>query len=264
MMKHEPPSFITHASFTPTAISYGFFGRQGGVSCDIYESLNCGLGSDDHRDKVHQNRQLAAEAIGTHPADMASVYQIHSADVVTIDDDFDLTTRPQADGLVTSKEGIALAILTADCTPLIMADEQHGIIGACHAGWRGAATGIIENTIKSMCALGATPPGITVVIGPTIAQESYQVGDDMKQKVIDANPDSLSFFSQDPSEEGKFLFNLPAFAASCATKAGIRHIYDVKRDTYRESQMFFSHRHATHHRQTDTGRQITMICKHKR
>ena len=115
-----------------------------------------------------------------------------------------------------------------------------------------------------MCALGATPPGITVVIGPTIAQESYQVGDDMKQKVIDANPDSLSFFSQDPSEEGKFLFNLPAFAASCATKAGVRHIYDVKRDTYRESQMFFSHRHATHHRQTDTGRQITMICKHKR
>lgn len=260
----DTPPFITHSAFQPDYMAYGFFGRQGGVSSGIYDSLNCGLGSADDIDKVRQNRQLAAEAIGAHKADIASVYQIHSADVVTIDDDFDLTLRPKADGLVTSKEGIVLAILTADCTPLILADEQKGIIGACHAGWRGAASGIIENTISAMCALGATASDIAVVIGPTIAQNSYQVGHDMRQQVIDANPKSVSFFKEDPSDNEKFFFNLPAFAASCAKQAGVRHIYDVGRDTYRESQIYFSHRHATHHSQADTGRQMTVICNHIR
>ena len=255
--------FITHPSFQPATLTYGFFGRQGGVSDGLYDSLNCGLGSDDTPALVLQNRQLAAQSIGSDRAHMASVYQIHSADVVTIDDDYDLTQRPQADGLVTARAGIALAILTADCTPLIMADEQAGVIGACHAGWRGAATGIIENTISAMCNLGASRQDITIVIGPTIAKASYQVADDMRQNVINSNADSAPFFSDDPSEAGKFLFDLPGFAASCAARAGVRHIYDVTRDTYRESRLFFSHRHATHHNQADTGRQITLICNHR-
>ena len=262
-MMEKKPDFITHPSFQPADITYGFFGRQGGVSAGLYDSLNCGLGSDDTPALVLQNRQLAAQSMGTDNAHMASVYQIHSADVVTIDETFDLTKRPQADGLVTTRAGVALAILTADCTPLIMADEQAGVIGACDAGWRGAATGIIENTISAMCARGATASGITIVIGPTIARDSYQVADDMRQNVIKSNANSAPFFSDDPSEAGKFLFDLPAFAASCAARAGVRQIYDVTRDTYRESHLFFSHRHATHHSQADTGRQITLICNHR-
>ena len=255
--------FITHDGFQPRQITYGFFGAKGGVSTGIYDSLNCGMGSDDDKALVQENRQIAAHSLGANPQKMASVYQIHSAEVITITDEADINQRPKADGLVTALPEVALSILTADCTPIIFADEAAGIIGACHAGWRGAASGIIQNTVKAMCAIGADTHHISAVIGPTIARPSYQIGQDMKDEVLSlSTPSSLAepYFFAD-NEAGKFLFDLPGFTARCLSEAGITQIFDVGRDTYSESDDYFSHRRATHHKLADSGRQITLISK---
>ena len=259
----SPPSLpiFTHPEFDKLPISYGFFGRGGGLSSGLYDSLNCGFGSDDKAALVAQNRALCASAIGLTFGDIASVYQIHSADIVTITDRQQLDEpRQKADGLVTNSPDIALSILTADCTPLLFCDADNQVIGACHAGWRGAAKGVIENTIEAMIALGAERALIRVVIGPTIAQASYQIGQDMYQEVRQLTPQARPYFTQDPSAADKYLFNLPAFAADCASRSGLHHIYDLGLDTYHESAQFFSHRRATHHQQTDTGRQMALIA----
>lgn len=261
-------------TITSKSVRYGFFGSQGGVSQGLYNSLNCGMGSDDAPQDIAQNRAIAAASIGADVQKMASLYQIHSADVVTISDaemisyhtqadnpkaDNPKAGRPKADGLVTALPNIALSILTADCTPLLFYDEGSGVIGACHAGWRGAASGVIENTVSSMCALGALPATITCLIGPTIAKASYQVGADMRDEVIALAPHATPFFEADIASAGHYLFDLPAFAAACAGRADVQNIYDLARDTYSESDRFFSHRRATHQRLNDTGRQIAII-----
>ena len=250
-------------AIAPKSVRYGFFGSQGGVSQGLYKSLNCGMGSDDTPQDIAQNRAIAAASIGADVQKMASLYQIHSADVVTIYDaemiSYHTHARPKADGLVTALPNIALSILTADCTPLLFYDEGSGVIGACHAGWRGAAAGVIENTVSSMCALGAEPATITCLIGPTIAKASYQVGADMRDEVIALAPHATPFFEADVASAGHYLFNLPAFTAACARRADVQNIYDLARDTYSESDHFFSHRRATHQRLDDTGRQIAII-----
>ena len=252
---------FTHAEFDKLPAHYGFFGRQGGVSTGLYDSLNCGFGSKDDAKLVAQNRSLCASALGLSADDIASVYQIHSADIVTITDKDQLAEpRARADGLVTCLPDMALSILTADCTALLFCDPKAQIIGACHAGWRGAAKGVIQHTINAMGEIGANCEAIHCVIGPTIAQDSYQIGADMYEEVLQLAPSASAFFKQDPSETGKYLFNLPAFAAHCAHQSGLVHIYDVGLDTYDESAKFFSHRRATHHNQTDTGRQMALIA----
>ena len=252
---------FTHAEFDKLPAHYGFFGRQGGVSTGLYHSLNCGFGSQDDTDLVAQNRALCANALGLEFDDIASVYQIHSADIVTIADKDQLAEpRARADGLVTGLPDIALSILTADCTPLLFCDPDNQIIGACHAGWRGAAKGVIQNTISAMVEIGAHCDAIHCLIGPTIAQESYQIGADMYEEVLQQAAFASSFFKDDPLMAGKYLFNLPAFAAHCARQSGLAHIYDIGLDTYDESAKFFSHRRATHHNQTDTGRQMALIA----
>ena len=252
---------FTHAEFDKLPIHYGFFGRQGGISTGLYDSLNCGFGSKDDAKLVAQNRTLCANSLGLDGDDIASVYQIHSADIVTITDKDQLAEpRTRADGLVTALPDIALSILTADCTPVLFCDPDNQIIGACHAGWRGAAKGVIQNTISAMVEIGANCEAIHCLIGPTIAQSSYQIGTDMYEEVIQLAPSASAFFKQDPAETGKYLFNLPAFAANCARQSGIRHIYDIGLDTYDESAKFFSHRRATHHNQPDTGRQVALIA----
>ena len=258
MIKSAP--YITDDNCQPQGISYGFFGRKGGLSQGPYDSLNCGKGSDDLPHMVDQNRQIAAHSLGAHAEALASVYQIHSADVVTINTPSDALERPKADGLVTSLPDIALSILTADCTPLLFADAQNGVIGACHAGWRGAASGVIQNTITAMCAIGATTKDISCLIGPTIAKASYQVGLDMKEAVLDEASWAETFFTADHDPD-KFLFDLPAFAADCVHKSDVHTIFDVGLDTYGESGHYFSHRRATHLGQSDTGRQIAIIVK---
>lgn len=247
------------ADAQPRTVRYGFFGARGGVSTGLYNSLNCGMGSDDDPALVRQNRAIAAHSLGADAASMASVYQTHSADVITITDRAQLSDRPKADGLVTALPDITLSILTADCTPMLFYDETAGIIGACHAGWRGAASGIIQNTLAAMIGLGAAPASITCLIGPTIAKASYQTGDDMRQAVLALAPDAAAFFAPDPADDHHYYFDLPAFAGHCARQAGLRAIHDLAIDTYRESSQSFSHRRATHHGEKDTGRQISLI-----
>ena len=252
---------FTHPDFDKLPVAYGFFGRRGGHSTGLYDSLNCGFGSDDETALVAKNRATCANSIGITPEAVASVYQVHSADIVTITN-LDQLHKPrlQADGLVTRLPDIGLSILTADCTPLLFCDPDHHVIGACHAGWRGAAKGVIQNTITAMKALGARHETIHCVIGPTIAQASYQIGQDMYQEVCQLAPQAAPYFRPDPQKGDKYLFNLPAFAAHCASQAGLNHIYDLGLDTYDESELFFSHRRATHNNQTDTGRQMALIA----
>ena len=250
-----------HTEFDKLPTDYGFFGRQGGVSTGLYDSLNCGFGSNDDPSLVAQNRSLCASALGLRADDIASVYQIHSADIVTISNKNQLAEpRARADGLVTALPDIALSILTADCTALLFCDPENHVIGACHAGWRGAAQGVIQNTIEAMLALGAKRETVHCVIGPTIAQASYQIGEDMYREVNERAPEAIPYFIEDPKAADKYLFDLPAFAADCAARSGLHHIYDLGLDTYDESARFFSHRRATHHKQTDTGRQIALIA----
>lgn len=245
-------------------VRHGFFGSTGGVSTGLYHSLNCGLGSDDHPALVRQNRAIACHSLGLLPDRLASVYQIHSADIITITQPAQLAERPRADGLVTNLPDTGLAILTADCTPVLLYDHKSGVIGACHAGWRGAATGVIENTIAAMTALGATPSTITALIGPTIAKPSYQTGSDMRQALLATAPHATRFFTTDKNAPEKYLFDLPAFAASCAARADIGQIINLGLDTYpanltSDQTAFFSHRFATHQGWPDSGRQIAII-----
>lgn len=242
-------------------VKHGFFGAQGGVSTGLYDSLNCGIGSDDDPQLIRQNRALACHSLQL-PADrLAGLYQCHSADIVTLTSLDQLTERPRADGLVSALPDIGLGILTADCCPLLFYDDHSHVIGACHAGWRGAAGGVIENTVSAMVALGASPATITVLIGPTIAKASYQVGADMRAKARESAPFAEAYFSPDPNDETKYLFDLPAFAAACAERARIGQIIDLGLDTYpaKASGGFFSHRRATHQGERDTGRQIAII-----
>ena len=245
----------------PPHISYGFFGRQGGVSAGLYDSLNCGMGSDDDKELVRHNRAIAAHSLGMSANSLARVYQIHSADIVTVLSPDQLEAHPKADGLVTNLPDITLSILTADCTPVLFYDGSAYVIGACHAGWRGAAAGVIQNTVEAMCAIGANPTAITCLIGPTIAKESYQTGSDMRDAVLSIAPDAATFFDKDPQSSAHFLFDLPAFAQECARAAGLINIYDIGLDTYSESSQFFSHRRATHHGDPDTGRQVALITQ---
>lgn len=261
MHSASPIHSFRHDDFDKLPVSYGFFGRRGGVSTGLYDSLNCGFGSDDNPEFVSQNRAACASLIGISADKIASVYQIHSADIVTITDKDQLSEeREKADGLVTNLKDIALSILTADCTPLLFCDPDHQVIGACHAGWRGAAKGVIQNTISAMVAIGADKQKIQCIIGPTIAQPSYQIGKDMYDEVCQLAPDAQNCFIPDPKAADKYLFDLPAFATHCAAQSGLQNIYDLALDTYSESENFFSHRRATHLRQTDTGRQMALIA----
>ena len=253
--------YVISQNHRPKTIRYGFFGSKGGISTGLYDSLNCGMGSDDDKALIRQNRVIAANTLGSDASVMASVYQIHSADVMTITAPHDITERPKADGLVTNQRDITLSILTADCTPVLLFDESHHVIGACHAGWRGAASGIIQNTVTAMQSLGAHLKTISCIIGPTIAKASYQVGADMRKAVLEDAPKAERFFTPDRGKVHHYHFDLPAFAVSAAQDAGLSDICDLAIDTYHESADYFSHRRATHHGLADTGRQISLITQ---
>ncbi|MGC6536309.1 MAG: peptidoglycan editing factor PgeF [Candidatus Puniceispirillaceae bacterium] len=251
-----------HELFDDLPVRYGFFGKAGGVSQGVYDSLNCGYGSQDDQTAIQQNRDRAAGQLGIQPDNLAGLYQSHSADIITITHPHQLTEeRPKADGLVTHLPDIGLAILTADCTPILCCDPDMKIIGACHAGWRGAASGIMSNLVSAMTAIGAKAANIRCLIGPTIAKPSYQVGSDMRSTVIAQSRHADAFFSKDDRAADKYVFDLPHFVMAEAKAAGISHIAMTDHDTYRESDLFFSHRRATHAGLPDTGRQIAIIAQ---
>jgi polyphenol oxidase len=245
---------LTHPLLAGTR--HGFFTRKGGASSGLFAGLNCGRRSTDQSDMVLVNRTRVADAMGVDAGHLATVRQVHSADVVTIGEDADLDALrdTDADGLVTARRDVALAVLTADCQPILLADPEAGVVGACHAGWRGALNGVIEGTVAAMQALGATQ--IRAVIGPSISQHAYEVGPEFMDDFLMEDPGSDRFFSGGP--QGRPMFDLPAFGLSRLRAAGVEAEWS-NHCTYSDPVRFFSYRRATHEGQADYGRLISAI-----
>jgi YfiH family protein len=235
-------------------IAHGFFGRDGGVSTGFYSSLNCGPGSRDDPSAVAENRarSVAALAPGTR---LVSLAQIHSANVHIVDTDWDFATRPDGDAMVTDLPGVMLGILTADCAPVLLADAEAGVIGAAHAGWKGAVAGVLDNTVAAMAKLGAKPARIAAAIGPTISQANYEVGEDLRARF---GADEGRFFAASARPE-HFRFDLPGYARQRLARTGVGQIHDMALCTYPPANGFFSYRRATHLGETDYGREISGI-----
>ncbi len=240
---------------------HGFLGRAGGVSDGHLAGLNCGWGSGDDRAAIAENRRRAVEAV-LRGARLVTVHQVHSAEVIEAggwaDDD-----RPSADALVSDRPGTLLGILTADCVPILLADRDAGVIGAAHAGWRGAVAGVAANTIAAMEKLGARRERIAAAIGPCIAKVNYEVDHAFAECLIAAAPDNERFFTIGPffadSQAGKPHFDLESFVVARLATAGIARIEALGLDTYAEPARFFSYRRATHLGEPDYGRQISLI-----
>lgn len=238
-------------------IAHGFFGRRGGVSTGIFTSLNCGLGSSDSRSNVLANRERAALALDAR-ARLITLHQIHSNKVQTVIEPWEAEANPQADGMVTKTPGIALGILAADCVPVLIADSKQRVIGAAHAGWRGAFGGVLEATLDAMEALGARRSDIVAVIGPSISGSSYEVGPEFHTRFIAAEPRNEQFF-QPAARAGHFLFDLPAYATSRLSRAGVGAIAISGACTYRQSADYFSYRRSVRDGEKDYGRNVSAI-----
>jgi hypothetical protein len=234
---------------------HGFFTRKGGASSGIFAGLNCGTGSSDLSDAVAINRARVAQAMDLSLSHLVTVNQVHSADVVMLTAPLD--PRPRADALVTATPGLGLAVLTADCQPVLFSDPQAGVIGAAHAGWRGSRDGVLEATLDAMEALGANRAAITAVIGPTISQAAYEVGPEFLDGFLQDDPDSQRFFASGTGD--RMLFDLPGYSQQRLRQAGIGHAEWTRHCTYRDPERFFSFRRTTHAGEADYGRLISVI-----
>ncbi|MFC7703203.1 peptidoglycan editing factor PgeF [Plastorhodobacter daqingensis] len=236
-------------------VTHGFFTRKGGASSGVFAGLNCGAGSSDMREAVAINRDRVAAALEVPQNRLAMVHQVHSADVVTVAGP--LPDAPRADALVTNKPGIALAVLTADCQPVLMADRDAGVIAAAHAGWRGARDGILERTVSAMEALGARRSAITAVIGPTISQRAYEVGPEFLDDFLADTPDNSRFFTNGAGD--RYLFDLPGYGLHQLRAAGVGRAEWTGHCTYSDPQRFYSYRRSVHAGEADYGRLISAI-----
>ena len=237
------------------AMRHGFFTRRGGASSGIFAGLNCGPGSTDQSNIVAINRARVAEALDLPTKALVSLKQIHSATVVTLTDI--PKGRPEADGMVTDVPGLGLSILTADCQPVLFADAKARVIGAAHAGWRGAKGGVLEATIDAMAALGAKPGDIHAVIGPTISQAAYEVGMEFFDEFVADEPTYSRFFV--PGKGDKLRFDLPSFGLHRLRQAGVGHAEWIGHCTYSDPERFYSYRRTTHAGEADYGRLISVI-----
>lgn len=242
---------------THDAISarHGFFTRKGGASSGIFAGLNCGLGSTDQRSSVEINRTRVAEAMGLAPLDLSTLHQVHSADVITLS--AARHDRPVADGMVTRTPGVLLGILTADCQPVLFHDPKAGVIGAAHAGWRGAKAGILENMLDAMERLGARRADTCAVIGPTISQTAYEVGPEFFEAFCADDPESAQFFTLGDGD--RLRFDLPRYGMTRLCAAGIGSAHWTGHCTYSDASRFFSFRRTTHAKEVDYGRLISTI-----
>lgn len=240
-----------------TRISHGFFSRAGGVSHGIYRGLNVGLGSADNRDHVMENRARASNWFDLQPERLVTVHQVHSADVHVATPD-NMGERPQADAIVTRTAGLVIGVLTADCGPVLFADPDSGVIGAAHAGWRGAIDGVLDATVSAMEGLGASRDRITAVLGPSISQANYEVGPEFVDRFVARDPAWASYFI--PSDApGRAMFDLRSFTLDRLLAAGLRA--DMLDDcTYADENAWYSYRRATHRNEPDYGRQISAIA----
>ncbi|HEY4114404.1 MAG TPA: peptidoglycan editing factor PgeF [Rhizomicrobium sp.] len=240
-------------------IAHGFFGRTGGVSEGIYASLNCGPGSGDERAKVIENRRRALAELSRNPnAKLLTLHQIHSAQAVTVRAPWEIGEAPRADAMVTNQPNLALGILTADCAPVLFADAQARVIGAAHAGWKGAFGGVVGSCIAAMESLGANRANIAAAVGPCISQPNYEVGDEFTDRFREADPANARFFT--PSDRpDHFRFDLSGYVASRLTVSGIENVETVSACTYARESEFFSYRRATHRGEPDYGRQLSAV-----
>ncbi|MDG2514973.1 peptidoglycan editing factor PgeF [Sphingobium yanoikuyae] len=238
-------------------VPHGFAGRQGGVSTGVCAGLNVGLGSEDDRLAILRNRDLARDAL-LPGATLVTVRQVHSPDVVTVTAPIAEDERPEADAMVTRTPGLILGILTADCVPVLFADREAGVIGAAHAGWKGAISGVTDRTIAAMEMLGATRAGIACAIGPCIGRASYEVTLDFAERFERDDADNARFFSA--GRAGHCQFDIAAYVASRLQAAGIGRISLLDEDTYSQASRFFSYRRSCHAQEGDYGRQISMIA----
>lgn len=237
--------------------AHGFLGRRGGISIGEMAGLNVGYGSSDDRRTIAANRGLAIAAI-LPGAELATVHQIHSAEVVFAEQPWPLDERPRADAMVTDRPNLLLGILTADCAPVLFADHEAGVIGAAHAGWRGALAGVTDATIDAMEACGARRENIHAAVGPCIARESYEVDEAFRDKFIARDPANARFFGA--LEKGKSHFDLEAYVVDRLLAAGIGEVEGLGLDTYRDGARFFSFRRSTHRGEADYGRQLSAIA----
>jgi len=236
-------------------VRHGFFTRKGGASSGVFSGLNCGQGSSDQAEIVNINRARVAEAMDVDLDALVTVHQIHSPTITFVNGP--LTDRPKSDAMVTSTPGLALGILTADCQPVLFADEQAGVIGAAHAGWRGALDGVLEATLDAMEKLGAERQSITAVIGPSISQTAYEVGPEFLDEFLADDPENSRFFAGGKGD--RMQFDLPGFGVHRLRRAGVRHAEWTRHCTYADPERFFSYRRATHNGEADYGRLIASI-----
>ena len=250
-------NILRAANLESSRIAHGFFGRKGGVSQGIFASLNCGPGSGDARPDVIENRRRVADALGT-GAQMLTLFQVHSPNVVTVTAPWNIGEGPQADAMVTNVPNLALGILTADCVPVLFADVEAGVIGAAHAGWNGALGGVKDSTIAAMEELGAKRHRIAAAIGPCISRTNYEVGPEFRDRFLEADSRNALFFV--PSDRAHhFRFDLEGYVAERLGAAQIGAIERLSTCTYASEADYFSFRRATHRGETDYGRQVSAI-----
>lgn len=239
-------------------IRHGFFTRQGGVSDGLYASLNCGLGSHDGRERVLENRGRVADRLGIGAERLVNLYQVHSATCLKVIEPWAPGEAPKADAMATTQTGLALAVASADCAPVLFADAAAAVVGAAHAGWRGAVSGVLEATVTAMIELGAEPTRIVAAIGPTISGAVYEVGPDFVEEARRADM-ATERFLKPSGKAGHMLFDLPAYAADRLLRAGIGGVEDLGICTYSNEEDHFSYRRATHRGEADYGRHYSAI-----
>ena len=240
------------------AVRHGFFCRSGGVSEGLYSSLNCGYGSGDSPENVTENRRRAMAEIDLEGGRLVTAYQVHSPDVVEVKSPWAREDSPKADAMVTRERGLALGILTADCVPVLFADAEAKVIGACHAGWKGALNGVVAATVDAMVHLGAKAEAIAAGIGPAICQRSYEVGPEFPAPFLEQDPRNADFFCPG-QREGHSHFDIKGYVARCLGAAGVKTIQTLPCDTCAEEDRFFSYRRSCQRKEPDYGRGLSAI-----
>jgi len=238
-------------------VQHGFFTRLGGYSQGIYASLNTGLGADEDNAVILKNRKIVTEALAAR--EVVTPYQYHSSVVLSVDQAWDWRLPPKADGLVTRQKGLAIAVNTADCTPVIFADVKGGVVGIAHAGWKGTVGGVLEETVAAMVALGSETGDIVAAIGPTISQQNYEVGPEFVEQFVADNPESKKFFVAS-ERDGHAMFDLPGCVQERLRRCNLKQIENLALCTYGDEEKFYSYRRMTHRGEADYGRQMSGIC----
>ncbi len=237
-------------------VRHGFFTRRGGVSEGIYASLNTGLGSRDARENALENRRRALAALGG--GELVTPLQVHSDICAVVEEPWPVDAPVRADAVATRRPGLAVAVNTADCTPVLFAEPHAGVVAAAHAGWKGALGGVLEATLEAMAGLGADPARIVCAVGPVISQENYEVGPEFRERFVAEDAGHARFFV--PSRrQGHFMFDLPGFVRMRLERAGVAGVEDLGLCTYADAERFFSYRRATHRGEPDYGRQLSAI-----